>query len=130
MKLVSCVDFVLEQRNIYVNDRVTKANVGLHVYLSKTSNYANFLKLPLQLGFFVPCFEGEEVIFEGFELIRDIKKETIRNIIYVPKTKTIVYKKLFFKDGEIKLFSDFNYIQDLVKYNLTINENAIKKYNL
>ena len=140
MKLVSMTDFVLEQRNIYVEDRITKANVGLHVYLSKTSNYANFLKQPLQLGFFVPCDEDGNVLeepnsknyneetngwFNACNEYQQAKERVIFDSFYVFDDTLYQNDEMFW----VGQFGDTT-IEDLTPFNLTITENAIKKYNL
>lgn len=54
MKLVSMIDFVLSLDA----KEDPKANV------TKSANYANFLKQPLKLGMFVPCDEEGNVLEE------------------------------------------------------------------
>ena len=56
--LIPMTDFVLEQR--MTKDQIDDASfleIQNHInnYYSKVFNYANFLKKPLKLGYFVPC---------------------------------------------------------------------------
>lgn len=55
-KLVSMVDFVLEQEKKLIDAPINEAGVKqLKKYITSTSNYANFLKQPLTLGMFIAC---------------------------------------------------------------------------
>jgi len=56
MKLISAVDFVL------LEDRLKEDS---DTAIFKVINYSNFLKQPLQLGFFIPCDENN-VAYESY----------------------------------------------------------------
>jgi len=58
MKLISMIDFVLEQDKEFKPTRT---------YRKLILNYANFLKQPLELWMFVPCNDNGNVLEEPFE---------------------------------------------------------------
>lgn len=62
-KLISMTDFVLEQ----VSERNKEPEYDSFEFMEKVSKYANFLKQPLQLGFFVPCDLDGNVLEEPKE---------------------------------------------------------------
>ena len=67
IRLISMTDIVSEQR--MTTEEVRSSNfydIQTHIYkyYDKVFNYANFLKQPLQLGFFVPCDENGNVLEE------------------------------------------------------------------
>lgn len=128
MKLISMTDFVLHESFGVGNEIINK-----EVFYNKCSNYAQFLKQPLKLEMFVPCDdEGnvlkdpglipsyeleqyrkakEKVLFEGFEIIKEGE-----NII-VKHNETNVW-----------LTWTKRCIEDLIKHNLTLTENATKQF--
>lgn len=59
MKLISMVDFVLEQ-----NESIKSDMIGYGEFIDKVVKYAKFLKQPLTLGMFVPCDESGNVLKE------------------------------------------------------------------
>lgn len=72
-----------------------------------------------------------EVIFEGFEIETDMYKQTKRSIIWMPDRIHQVYRKLEFCNGEVKTFlfnEEFKDVESLIKFNLTLTEQAIDKY--
>jgi len=150
-KLIGMTDFVLEQREIYVNDRLTKANIGLHVYLSKTSNYANFLKQPLELWMFVPCGENGNVLElphpSNYNMQADVAYDLYNEDIqvFMKAKERVLFEGFEIKDGLSvcdensiihvfwnyeniwKLSKGISTIEDLVKYNLTLTQTAKNK---
>ena len=127
MKLISMTDFVLEQTNKITNEWSEDDQIRL---LDKISNYANFLKQPLKLEMFVTCVDNEvfnysmhgnkehfeqakqKVLFEGFQYCE--KSNTVRNQVFI-------FSKQMIKELTI---------EDLVEYDLTLTESAIKKLGL
>lgn len=89
MKLIKCSDYVIKQ-----GQELCPASMDLSVAKCvsdwrKTLNYANFLKRPLELGFFIPCdldgnvlekpkrsdYIGKEMEFTKDELVeRDLEQ--------------------------------------------------------
>ena len=104
-------------------------------------NYANFLKQPLELGMFIPCDEDGNVIksyykdgiehFDGIgieELHEAEEKVLFDNCVYDEEMEVVRYGigvDLFYTDGSIK---ENETIEDLVKYNLSLTESAIKTF--
>ena len=134
MKLQSMTDFVLLEYNKRNSYYYQDAKV-----LSTIYNLAKFLSLPLTLSMFIPSYfrngvwipytdktlinttelfieweqSKENVIFEGCEFVKEHENSW--------KIK---------HNGNIYTFlKDFT-IEDLIDLNLTITENAIKKYKL
>ena len=140
-KLISMVDFVK-----WVNEvEVPNIDNEYEAY-NAILKYANFLSQPLTLGMFVPCLDGvvleepldwrnknsplykpykcqqyqqakERVLFEGVQVIED--------------------RTLFVNSKEIGMFTDGKFIyfgvstiEDLVKYNPTLTETALKQIGL
>lgn len=54
MKLISCTNFVLEQKQ-KMKEPEDGFNIEKYNFIINVCNYANFLKQPLTLGMFVPC---------------------------------------------------------------------------
>ena len=87
MKLISMVDFVLEQEFAYGNEFITADR-----FAELVCRYANLLKQPLTLGMLIPCVYGDEfnyskhgntkeyqeakdkILFEGF-MIQEVKPD-------------------------------------------------------
>lgn len=150
-KLVSMVDFVLEQVKLL---KTEKNNILQ--FRNNITDYANFLKQPLTLSMFIPtdengdvlkepclscsdncnfdkCLEYQQakqrVLFEGFELVKDKYKDTLREIVYLPNTHKQVWRKLTYHNGKVEIFffnyyNDFKTIEDLIPYNLTLTDNV------
>lgn len=141
-KLQSMTDYVLEQKDFYLTDRITKANVGLHVYLSKTSSYANFLKLNLEKWMFIPCDSDGNVFEEpnpskftmdniqSFDIYQQAKENVIfkEGFTYVKNTNSFV---IYFKNNPIWVsWNKSKTIENLIEHDLTLTDNTIKKYKL
>jgi len=148
--LKSMTAYVLEQYKKWAEDDLDShcsAN-----YIANTSNYAKFLSMPLELKYFVPCddqgnvlktpyipFEGEdakkfnaspeemrdilisfqkaksEVIFEGFEICNRLES-----------VKCVTNGDLHISyEHSINLGQN---LEELVKYNLILTEQARDKY--
>ena len=129
-KLISMVDFCLEQRKTHTGD--------FEDYCDLICRYAKFIKQPLTIGMFVPCdlhgnvleekkpfqdkyYEYQEArercLFKGFEVDYDriVKNNEIRiqfndYSVYLNNSKTMI-----------------STIEDLVKYNLELTTTAQKE---
>lgn len=129
-KLISMVDFCLEQRKTHTGD--------FEDYCDLICRHAKFLKHPLTIGMFVPCdlsgnvleekkpfqdkyYEYQEArercLFKGFEVDYDriVKNNEIRiqfndYSVYLNNSKTMI-----------------STIEDLVKYNLELTTTAQKE---
>lgn len=62
MKLISMIDFVLEQTKLLREDLSDTLAIQYGKYLDRIEQYANFLKQPLTLGIFVPCDEKGNIL--------------------------------------------------------------------
>jgi hypothetical protein len=145
-KLRSMTDFVLAETEIYLCDVETKANIGLHNYLRKTSNYAKFLKRILELWMFVPCklVDGVWVVLdEPFETgkwslwtdkerseycdaYEEAKKRCLFNGFY---TSRVSDYWIIMLDGT-RVWLSWNQsktIEYLIGYNFKLTETAIKQ---
>lgn len=60
-KLISMVDFVLSKSNLWVKDESKYSDLN---FIKSVCRYAEFLSLPLKLGFFIPCDENGVPIVE------------------------------------------------------------------
>lgn len=144
MKLISMVDFVLSLDTTEHWDSD----------FTKSVNYANFLNKPLEKWMFVPSTEDGEVLekpkgtnlnssffemqvdynsevkwelakerclFEGFEVIEKAISGHIYKKITSQNLTVAFYNKVSFWSLE------FDTIEDLVKYNLTLTATALKE---
>ena len=138
MKLISMTDFVLEQEII---------NGGFgQDEIDKVWEYANFLKQPLELWMFIPCDEKGNVLEEpeslkGFyETHSDgmIQEAKLRKQYYEAKDRVLFEGFQISTKGSISIrlnniehiLAGFKSIEELVKYNLTLTESAIKQLGL
>lgn len=149
MKLQSMTDYVLEQRNNKDTDNIRR--------FWACERYAHFLKQPLTLGMFIPTDENgnvfeedgtdgdgyvldkimhdefqqakDRVIFEGFSerIFETIKDNRIQ---YIGCDKFEYCYRDVGSNIWIASNNKLKTIEDLVKYNLTIRETAVKKYGL
>ncbi len=158
-KLISMVSYILEQDKLEFipkgKDYADEWSDFCLIKLDAITEYANFLKQPLELGMFVPCdLDGnvlikhnsydsdindyskakERVIFEGFSISQ----------YKAPKLVISTFLEIEFweysnKNVEIYL-TDFSVekpfkvaiktIEDLIPYNLTLSNNKSKELNL
>lgn len=136
MKLISMTDYVLESQR-FKEDSDTA--------IFKVTNYANFLKQPLNLGMFIPCDEDgdtlevpyyadgidkvnkykeakERVLFEGFEI--DFEDGCINPFIeHFPIG-------FFNIDNKWVLSDKFKTIEDFTIQKLTLTKSAIEALDL
>lgn len=147
MKLISMTAKILEKFNEW-NDDLNPDCQASGRYILGTNAYAKFLSKQLQLGDFVPtdkdgnvltlekcklnCSCGEEAVKDCREDIRNQYQQALDNVIFegfevvkIGKFGTL----LKYNDYDI-ILQDNQTIEDLVKYNLTITPQAIKRFNL
>jgi len=154
MKLISMTEKVLELEKEFNNGIYTFAE-----FTNIICNYANFLNQPLKLEYFVPCDDKlnvlkepkdykvwinggggfmnvdevlpcqkyqqakEKVLFDGF----GYRKDRANHLIELHLNSIF----LFTYNSSTECFLIFgSTIEDLVKYNLTLTQNAIKQFNL
>jgi len=155
-KLISMTDYIEDQEiEIPKLPERLKVSEMDRIFVQRVILYSRFLKQPLTLGMFIPCdLEGnvliepkginygvnvegfrqdlhqyqqakERVLFEGFEVT-----ESTDEHIRIKKTELSII--FFIKIGKISFYDifsdshDIETIEDLVKYNLTLSENAQK----
>jgi hypothetical protein len=147
--LQSMTDFVLKQLN-EENSRVKP----IREVLNSLENYANFLKQPLQLGFFVPCDENgnvldpsdafrscekgfvyskakENVLFNGF-VFEESQKEALKNntqlsvSIYTENSFYITHRL----NGKCHAWFGLKTVEDLIKCKIELSKTAIKQIGL
>lgn len=154
-KLVSMVDFVLEEakETLTINTEQYDWFCAEQIKLESVRLYAKFLGQPLTLGMFVPVGENGEVleepaifkqwmankvdvsehISESFDcvLYRAAKRKCLfegfecnGEEVIEPTTGTVFFEKLF--DKWRLCDDDFETIEDLVPYGLTLTENALR----
>ena len=136
MKLISMLDFVLKQNYTTTLDisQIDFYDKELSI-LEKIRNYANFLKQPLNLGMFVPCYENGNPIILDTEHKECPISWSIDEIEKYKKAK----EKVLFEDLPIVqakwLVNSFSTIESLSDISNTItpiylNNNAIKQIGL
>jgi len=149
---ISMTDFVLEQYKIWCDDNNPDCR-STERYISRTKNYATFLKQPLKLGMFVPCDENDDVLEEPNDYkyyIHDDEtgaydgpheKDCIK---YMQAKERVLFEGFYmdFDEGYICPFLEnypvgffnlsywclsdrFKTIEDLVKYNLKLTKNPL-----
>jgi hypothetical protein len=122
-KLISMVDFVLEQSKIHICGKNGRIN-----FSNKVIKYATFLKQPLKLGMFVPCDEIDESLNYG-----EIKQSVIEGTETWDIWENAKDRVLFdgFDEHQAKLTCELYYtIEDLINFNLTLTASAIKQFEL
>ena len=148
MKLIKITDFVLEQeKTIYESDKTFKD------FFNKTTNYANFLQQPLTLGMFIACDENGNVLEEPIMFYSEKNLKYLKGIEIEIATEVNNRVKQYQQAKERVLFEGFEVcnrqdeliclvcknehftiksllketIEDLVQYNLTLTETALKQ---
>lgn len=147
MKLISMVEFINKIGNSTLHESCEKD-------LAKIYNYCAFLKQPLQLGFFIPC-DKDGNILENQSCNKSCSPSDFsengkcgNNGCYnLSKKYEQAKERVIFNDCKLlddrddcyivsgnsylfKVYKNSEKIEDLIPYNLTITENAIKKYKL
>lgn len=139
IKLISMTDFVIQQRSELMFKELGKA----------CCKYADFLKKPLQLGFFVPCDENGNVLnepkdwkvyesggsaFMNMDEIspcQEYKKAKERVLLKVECKIGICNEKpaIWINDRGAQIINDFKFltIEDLVHWNFELTDSAIKQ---
>ena len=151
MKLISMTDYVLEQSKIGMEvQSIMAQHQNRANRFDKIVNYANFLRLPLRLGHFIPCDENDVPLekLHFFEYGRDyvIKTRSENEVLLFDKYQQACDRVLFegcvIKDGSVinekaqlslpttslQIFT----IESLINLYqpLTLTESLIKTYNL
>jgi len=142
MKLISLLEFTLSKNEFFIYEHSAE-NIRM---------YANFLNQPLTLGMFVCevpepelqthenradyCDEWvsqyqqakERILFEGFEVINpdEHKIKTLSGTSFITNKKEEI-NIAFKKDWEEDWCFEYETIEDLVKYNLTLTKSAINQ---
>lgn len=155
MKLISMTEFVLEQEKQMTENDSYEFAFGMS---SRMINYAKFLTKQLELGYFVPCDEDgnvmllpgsapiythsleyideyqqvlDKVIFEGFEVkSKNIISSGFEEMLFLPfnNGNTEVYVTDFTQENTKETLCYT--IEDIIKYNLTITPQSVKRFNL
>ena len=146
MELISMTDFVLNKQGEILNSELGTISC----------KYANFLKQPLTLGMFVPCGEAGNVLQEpdaskftmdnvnSFDIFRELtayyraaKERVLFEGFYV-SFNMVVSEYITISHGNgfgldynkfYSYFDDYNTIEDLTSYGLTLTQTAIKQIN-
>lgn len=125
MKLISTTDFVLEQ------SKLTGYDISDYDWIIRIVNYAKFLKQPLKLEMFVPCVNEEPFNYskhgnaEQYEKAKE--KVLFEGCSSMQKGENTI---VIFNDSAIWLTWTNRIIEDLIQYNLTLTENALKQIGL
>jgi len=143
-KLISMTDFVLSGKwDKASSEPYSKEN------LDRITKYANFLKRPLELGMFIPCVDGEPIEKRPTYMIwSDVEKkyldDTKEAVSYRKAKDNVLFKGIkihSFNKGDIEytleledgsgivIDLDNETIEDLIKYNLTFTDKALKLWN-
>jgi len=144
MKLISMTDFVLD----------TKQNLEIGKdFVEVICNYANFLKQPLKLEYFIACDEDGNVLNDsewkqyegrtkGFDEIIQKHQQAKEKVLfegfgidYYNTTKSFLINYNNNIIGHYKSLPNYfvwnaENIEGLIDYNLTLTPNAIKQFNL
>ena len=144
IRLISMTDFVIRKHK----DELVHSGENWRDFLEKyariTKSYADFLKQPLQLGFFVPCdsigrlvesIGAEEwdnakknVLFNGF-VFEESQKEALKNntqlsvSIYTENSFYITHRL----NGKWHTWFDLKTVEELIKCKIELSKNAIKQ---
>ena len=144
MKLQPMTDFVLR-----IDDYKRESHNTERAYCL-INNYANFLKQSLKLSMFVPCDENDvpleepkdfkffmqgvgghiDVTYQEYKQYQQAKERVIFEALSFVRCRDVY----FIEKKGVTLFcyplNNFETIEDLVKYDLTLTDSAIKQLNL
>lgn len=155
MKLDKTMTYFVKEQFSKMMKSTNPALLQRELFTDPVFNRANFLSLNLEKWMFIPCDsdgnvldkptprnsnntidyenrmmryldEKERVIFEGFEVVTEkFIHDTIHYYIQIGNTKI-----MWNFNNKWVLYNEFKTIEDLIPYNLTITEQAVKTYNL
>jgi hypothetical protein len=115
-KLISMTDYVLHKNRV-------KEDSDTAIF--KVTNYANFLKQPLELWMFVPCDENGNVSEIPKAIHGDIGNIIYRNLFnkYRQAKKRCLFDGFDLRDYNLLMIQKLKTIEDLIPYKLTIINN-------
>jgi hypothetical protein len=137
-KLISMTDFVLSGKwDKASSEPYSKEN------LDRITKYANFLKRPLELGMFIPCDEDGNLLEEPYNMDYPSLASRQRAVTQYQKAKDLCLFECDFlrlqstygclDNGRLpKIIIDkftTETIEDLIPYNLTLTDKALKLWN-
>lgn len=143
MKLISMIDFVLEEQK--GGQRVNSITTQLHQELRNIKKYAKFLKQEIKLEMLIPCDENGEIlerpVFQddfsedqlcNFQILREEFEEAESKVLFYNVDYFYDEGRLTIKFGEIFThFEDLKNgytIEDLACwYNLDLRTNIIER---
>lgn len=135
VKLISMVDFVLEQAKIHKGSRK-----GLEDYSMTVIQYAKFLKQPLELWMFVPCDDLGNVIKEPkpFDCHSLVEFQKRRNQYQKAKERCLFESSfidyadgvVWDREGGLGIPLEEMNVESLVSLNINLTPTAIKQLGL
>ena len=130
IRLISMTDFVLEIDKEWENPSKPFSE---NKALMKICKYATFLKQPLQLGFFVPCFETGEIFNKpfGFDSYIEHRELSIKIFttgeierckLYEKAKKRVLFKGFFYKFNIDKDGKKWEYVKNELPHVFSIDQ--------
>lgn len=131
MKLISMVDFVLQQYK-----KAIKQDTDFVSEMVLAWYYANFLNQPLTLGMFVPCDEkgnvlNETNVYHKDRPLNEVEAEYFYNIKteqYQQAKERVLFEGLIV--DEKYLIEVYKTVEDLIQHSPTLTPNAVKQLGL
>ena len=133
MKLISITDFIIN-----INKICPKENMEVIEWWGKKldviENYAKFLKQPLKLEMFMPCYFRDgitipytnDILITSMELFKEYEEAKERVLFEGFENSTIDELKIMFKTCKLNIIEDFlNY-----KEEIQLTENVVKQIGI
>lgn len=136
-KLISLVEYCQEVSKEFI---APKKPFDKNEWFGKILNYSDFLKQPLTLGMFVPCFT-DGTVFSKFQLEILDSEDLVTELreAYKQAKERVLFKDcgimddwfIQFHDGYLfcNIHNIVNYtMEDLAQYNLELSQSVIKQF--
>lgn len=142
-KLISMADYVLQNKLLDKYNTENDFNFACAVFTGRCTRYANFMKQPLKLGFFVPCDEDgtilekpkDELIIDyliGKDFKTNTHDEDLMCLKYGEAQERVLFKDISRLDIEYICNgkNEFTRVEDLVFMKIGLTEQALKQFKL
>lgn len=117
MNLISTTDFVLNKEKDFNNGKI-----GFKEFTNDVSNYANFLKKPLEIGMFINPISEPSV--DAYMQPKEVDKQYSR---YNEAKDKLIFKTLIERDTALFHISQKRTVEYFVPFDLELSETVVKR---